>query len=79
MRETPTNVVAQIEEQDRFNFDQEHNDFDPIWEGGNGFGSNDCRDLSLKFDHAMRPLWICSDGRVFLNLFLLSTKPHMTS
>ena len=70
MRETPTNVVAQIEiEQDEFNFDQEHNDFDPIWEGGNGFGSNDCRDLSLKFDHAMRPLWICSDGRVFLESF----------
>ena len=49
--------------------DQEHNDFDPIWEGGNGFGSNDCRDLSLKFDHAMRPLWICSDSRVFLESF----------
>ena len=25
--------------------------------------------LELKLDHAQRPLWVCSDGRIFLETF----------
>lgn len=42
---------------------------DPVWRGGDGFGDNDYSDLILKPDHANRPLWICSDGRIFLESF----------
>ena len=42
---------------------------DAIWEGGAGFGENDYAHLALKPDHANRPLWICSDGRIFLESF----------
>ena len=44
-------------------------DVDAIWEGGAGFGENDYAHLALKPDHANRPLWICSDGRIFLESF----------
>ena len=40
-----------------------------LWEGGTGFGENDFSDLSLKVDHPNRPLWVCSDGRIFLESF----------
>ena len=40
-----------------------------LWEGGTGFGENDFSDLDLKFDHPNRPLWVCSDGRIFLESF----------
>ena len=40
-----------------------------LWEGGDGFGQNDYSHLTLKPDHANRPLWICSDGRIFLESF----------
>jgi DNA excision repair protein ERCC-3 len=51
--------------------DGEGNDdeLDPAWEGGDGFGDNDYSDLILKPDHTNRPLWICSDGRIFLESF----------
>ena len=40
-----------------------------LWEGGTGFGENDFSDLDLKVDHPNRPLWVCSDGRIFLESF----------
>ena len=44
-------------------------DVDELWQGGDGFGDNDYSHLVLKPDHANRPLWICSDGRIFLESF----------
>ena len=42
---------------------------DALWAGGDGFGDNDFSDLRLKPDHANRPLWVCDDGRIFLESF----------
>ena len=44
-------------------------DVDALWEGGDAFGDNNYSDLVLKPDHTNRPLWICSDGRIFLESF----------
>ena len=42
---------------------------DALWKGGDGFGENDFSGLELKPDHANRPLWVCDDGRIFLESF----------
>jgi DNA excision repair protein ERCC-3 len=42
---------------------------DALWAGGDGFGDNDFSNLELKVDHANRPLWVCDDGRIFLESF----------
>ena len=42
---------------------------DALWAGGDGFGDNDFSGLQLKPDHANRPLWVCDDGRIFLESF----------
>ena len=42
---------------------------DALWAGGDGFGDNDFSDLRLKPDHTNRPLWVCDDGRIFLESF----------
>ena len=42
---------------------------DALWKGGDGFGENDFSELELKPDHANRPLWVCDDGRIFLESF----------
>ena len=39
------------------------------------FGLELCSKASLKEDHANRPLWICSDGRIFLESFSGVYKP----
>ena len=60
------------DEDDELDSDGESGDddeLDPVWDGGDGFGDNDYSDLVLKPDHANRPLWICSDGRIFLESF----------
>ena len=49
--------------------DLDDSDVDNVWEGGDGFGDNDYSRLALKPDHANRPLWICGDGRIFLESF----------
>ena len=68
IRESPsTLLVAQTDIEN--DLDQGNDYFDPLWEGGDGFGRNDFSDLSLKLDHTNRPLWICSDGRIFLESF----------
>lgn len=61
------------------NEDAELNDYGPsesdsdledaLWGGGDGFGDNDFSALELKPDHANRPLWVCDDGRIFLESF----------
>ena len=60
------------DEDDALDSDGESGDDDEVnelWEGGDGFGQNDYSHLTLKPDHANRPLWICSDGRIFLESF----------
>jgi hypothetical protein len=60
------------DEGDALDSDGESGDDDEVnelWEGGDGFGQNDYSHLTLKPDHANRPLWICSDGRIFLESF----------
>jgi hypothetical protein len=36
---------------------------------GGGYTQNDYSSLSLKPDHYNRPLWVCSDGRIFLETY----------
>jgi hypothetical protein len=36
---------------------------------GGGYTSTDFTSLALKPDHYNRPLWVCSDGRVFLETY----------
>lgn len=36
---------------------------------GGGYAQNDYSSLSLKPDHYNRPLWVCSDGRIFLETY----------
>lgn len=36
---------------------------------GGGYTQNDYSNLSLKPDHYNRPLWVCSDGRIFLETY----------
>lgn len=36
---------------------------------GGGYAQNDYSSLALKPDHYNRPLWVCSDGRIFLETY----------
>jgi hypothetical protein len=36
---------------------------------GGGYAQNDYSTLALKPDHYNRPLWVCSDGRIFLETY----------
>lgn len=36
---------------------------------GGGYAQNDYSTLALKPDHYNRPLWVCSDGRLFLETY----------
>lgn len=36
---------------------------------GGAFAQNDYSSLALKPDHYNRPLWVCSDGRIFLETY----------
>jgi hypothetical protein len=36
---------------------------------GGGYVQNDYSGLALKPDHYNRPLWVCSDGRIFLETY----------
>lgn len=47
---------------------------DVLWKGGDGFGENDFSELELKFDYVNWLLWVCDDGRIFLELFLFVYK-----
>lgn len=36
---------------------------------GAGYKKDDYSELALKRDHYNRPLWVCSDGRIFLETY----------
>ena len=65
-------AAANVEDEDDVmdsDGDGDDDEIDPVWAGGDGFGDHDFSDLVLKPDHANRPLWICGDGRIFLESF----------